>query len=766
MLAAVAALGATIAVAYAPLWLAGLLLAGLGAGAAIAVHDRLASRDPRPARVDPERLDLFVDEHRTAVVILSRSGAVRAVSGPVAQVLGWDGAELAGMETEELVHPDDIEQVRTAFGAVRDLPRARATVAVRVRGPAAWRRLEVTYTNAVHLTQVDGIAATIRDVSDRTGVEHQRAASGRQLRSLADLTARALQGADEATLVNASVAGAREALGVDGIELYRTGADGLDLAAGIGPGGIAVDRRSTARPGLALAVRALAARRPVRETGAAHSELATAIAVPIGRGRLSAGALVARVMQPRAFTAADVAYLETVAGLVAVVQRQRGAEQDAFRRSRHDELTGLVNREVFLERVETSIERCGEPDERIGVLLIDLDHFKIVNDSLGHTAGDALLEAVSDRLAEGLRPGDTLARFGGDEFVVLARGLGSADQALLAAQRMQSALRRPFAVAGHDVQVSASVGVAACCEPGAAAETLLQQADAALYRAKELGRERVELFEPAMLDEAVTRLRTEGELREALAGDQLRVFYQPIVDLATGRTEQLEALVRWVHPGRGLVAPSEFIPISEATGLIEEIGAWVIDEVCRQARAWVAQGNPMRVSVNVSARQLADPGFLEVVDAALGRHHVAPSLLAMELTENALMADPATAFETLHALHERGITIAVDDFGTGSSPLSYLRTVPIDVVKIDRTLVTGIDRAGDDYEVIAALIPLARAIGTKVVAEGVETEQQLELLRDLGCDLAQGFLFSPAVFDIDYGTDHQSWSDLVLDSRR
>ncbi len=765
MFAAVAVAGATVAIAFAPLWLGAILLAGLLTGAGVSVHQRVgagsASAGGPAGRTRPPS-----DEPGDACLVLSRSGTTRRCTGPVEAVLGWRPDQLPSFRPDELIHPDDLPRVGDAFSMVRDLPRARTTLTVQVRTPSAWRRVEVTFTNTAHLPAVDGIAATIRDVSDRLAVEDQLTASGAQLRSVAELTAQALDGCDEATLLSSLVASVRAAMGVDGVEVHHTAEHGLELSAGIGPGGIALDRGSANRPSVTLAVRALRSRRPARETEGAPSELATAVAVPIGRGRATAGALVVRVMQARPFTPADVAYLQAVAGLIALAQRQRGAEQDAFRRSRRDELTGLVNREVFLERLQSSIERSEAPDDAIGVLLIDLDHFKIVNDSLGHTAGDALLEAVSRRLAGALRPGDTLARFGGDEFVVLARGLAGADQATLAARRIQSALGRPFRIADHDVQVTASVGVAACQDANMAAETLMQHADAALYRAKELGRERVERFEPDMLDEAVTRLRTESELREALAQNQLRVFYQPIVDLATGRTEQLEALVRWVHPGRGLVAPSEFIPISEETGLIEEIGAWVIDEVCRQISEWADAGNRVQVSVNVSARQLADPQLVAMVDAALARHGVDPALLAVELTEGVLAAGATLAGDTIAALHDRGVGIAIDDFGTGTSSLSYLRTLPIDVVKIDRAFVAGIDRSGDDYTVLAALVPLARVIGNRVVAEGVETEPQLELLRDLGCDLAQGFLFSPAVVEIDYGADQPGWSELILQSRR
>jgi diguanylate cyclase (GGDEF)-like protein len=763
----VATIGTVAALVFGPLWLVGVLIAGLTITLVTADRDRRAHRI---AVFEQTRVSL-VDSNRLAVGLLfSTSGELLRVSDSLSSTLGWQYDDFVGLRTDEFVDPEHLPLVLDAFDAVRLVPLGQASVNVRVRTPEAWLAMEVSVTNATEIEALGGFVIQLQNIDDQLGYQQRIDTQTSAMVALNALIGQALDDSDDSTLVQAAVTKARTALGLDAVELYRSVNGALELAAGVGPGGLTLDRRSEIVTGDSLAGRAIstgvAVWEPPRASAQAQAagQAHTGLALPVG-GSTSPAALVVRSSHCRVFDHGDVAFLASVVGLIALARRQRGAEQDAFRMSRTDELTGLVNREAFLKRLRTSLTQCAVPGEMVGVLLVDLDHFKIINDSLGHTAGDALIEALSHRLSGGLRPGDTLARFGGDESVILTRGLGSAAQATLAARRVQSVLFDTFNIAGHDVQVTASVGVAVFDDPEVDPGTLMQHADAALARAKELGRERVEMFDPTMLEEAVTRLRTEEELRTALVDEQLRLFYQSTVDLATGQTRAVEALVRWIHPGRGLVTPAEFIPISEATGLIEEIGAWVINESCRQAAVWMKEGNATQVSVNISGRQLADPMLIQTIEAALDRHNLPAEYFAIELTETALVAGVTTALETLRELHDRGVTIAIDDFGTGHS-LSYLKTLPVDLVKIDRAFVTGIDRSGDDYAIISAMIKLAQTMGKQVVAQGVETEQQLELLRDLGCDLAQGFLFSPAVFEIDHGSEGRPWTDLVIEARR
>lgn len=740
-----AALALMVSVAYAPVWLIVVVAAMLASAAGLL---RLTAGDG----LNAPTLGTAGDP---AGVRFGREGEIHELSHEVRLLLGVGDAEAVTLA--DLMAADEALLVTDAIDTVCRHDGVVATICVPVRGAAGWLDVELTLVGRHGGT---GAHASLADVSRYRMLQAEAAARSTQVGDISTLIAQALAGADEATLVTTAVAAVRDGLGVDAVEFHRGTAASLELMAGVGPAGISLDRES-AQTADHDVIHAALASGMVTDDGAATGDPATEIAIPTDDG-----VVMIRTLSPRRFSDHDTAFVRAVAGTLTLARHRRGAEQDAFHRSRHDDLTGLVNREVFLERLGTWVRRSGAPGEAVAVLLLDLDHFKIINDSLGHTAGDALLESVSERLAMGLRPGDTLARFGGDEFVILSRGLGTVEQATLAGRRMQAALGEAFDIAGHQVQVTATVGAAYCDNPDAVPEELLQHADVALYQAKAQGRERVLLFEDEMLEEAVTRLRTETELREALADDQLRVFYQPVVDLATGETVSVEALVRWVHPGRGLVAPAEFIPISEATGLIEEVGAWVVNETCRQVRVWTDEGRPMPVSINISPRQLRDARLIQTIDDAVRRHEIDPTMLTVELTENMLVADPAAALATLHELRERGISIAIDDFGTGYSSLAYLKTLPVDTVKIDRTFVAGIDRSGDDYAIISAMVRLVQVLDKQVVAEGVETEQQLELLKDLGCDMAQGFLFSPAVFEPGHGSTDQSWSRLVLESRR
>lgn len=756
--------GLATALLFGTVWLLAALAAGLVLSLVLAEIERRARHDGQVAAEGTELLRM----HGTVPTLLfADDGRLLAGADTVAGQLGWAPDEFASLRFDELVHGDDVATVLDAFSAVRDLPWAQATVPLRLRSANDWQATDLTVTNACDVPGVDGYVARLSPAE--RAMDSARAAErmSRAVHDIADLVDQASDGMSETTLTQTLASRVRHSMGVDSVEIYRAGDDGPELAAGVGPGNIALDRRRSGPQTRELAGGAMSSQQTQRDSDGTNHQ----VAVPVkNSARRATGALVLRWSgDAQRLDGPAMAHLRAMAGILGLIRRQRAAEHEAFGRARRDEVTGLVNRETFLERLRRSVEAIttdGADVELVAVLLLDLDHFKIVNDSLGHTAGDVLLEEVGARLSEGLRPGDTLARFGGDEFVVLMRNIASADRAVMGARRMQRSLEEAFRVSGHTVQVRASIGVASTADPEADPGVLLQEADAALSSAKEAGRERIEVFDPAMFEAAVTRLRTEEELRSALQGDQLRVFYQPMVDLGTGVTAGAEALVRWVHPGRGLVAPAEFIPISEATGLIAEIGAWVIEEACGQAATWRDAGTPMRVSVNIAARQLDDPDLLTAIDRALERHGLAPELLAVEVSEAVVLTDSLATVETLHGLHARGVGVAIDDFGTGSSSLSFLKNLPVDTVKIDRDFVSGIDKSGDDYEIVSAMIKLVQTLGKRVVAEGVETEQQLELLKDLGCDWAQGFLFSPAVYDLEHGTEDRPWTELVLDSRR
>jgi diguanylate cyclase (GGDEF)-like protein/PAS domain S-box-containing protein len=424
------------------------------------------------------------------------------------------------------------------------------------------------------------------------------------------------------------------------------------------------------------------------------------------------------------------------------ISARKGVERQLDYQAHHDPLTGLPNRTLFLHHLRELIEQSGEGD--VAVLFVDLDNFKLINDSLGHGAGDRLLVVVAERMRRVVRPGDVIARFGGDEFAVTIGRAGGETAARRVADRLASALRAPVELDGRQRFVTASFGVRSLPAGVADPESLLRDADAAMYRAKELGKARCEVFDASMRERAVERLDLEGGLRHALERGELRVLYQPQVELATGRIVGAEALLRWHHPERGLVVPPLFIPIAEQTGLIVPIGAWVLEEACRQAAIWSQEsGSQLTMSVNVSPRQLASPEFAGVVGGALATTGLDPSLLCLEITESAVMADPAAATAVLERLKAIGVRLAIDDFGVGYSSLAQLKALlPVDTIKIDKSFVDGVTAGGEDQAIVDAVLRLAEGLGLAAVAEGVENAEQVDALLGMGCRLSQGFHFA------------------------
>jgi diguanylate cyclase (GGDEF)-like protein/PAS domain S-box-containing protein len=424
------------------------------------------------------------------------------------------------------------------------------------------------------------------------------------------------------------------------------------------------------------------------------------------------------------------------------ISARKGAERQLDYQAHYDALTSLPNRTLFLKELRAQIAASG--DGEVAVLFVDLDNFKVINDSLGHSAGDRLLAILAERMRRVVRPDDLIARFGGDEFAVIIGRAGGEAAARRIAERLAGALRAPVELDGRQRFVTASFGVRSVPAGVADPESLLRDADAAMYRAKELGKARCEVFDDSMRERAVERLDLEGGLRYALERGELRVLYQPQVELATGRIIGAEALLRWQHPDRGTVVPPLFIPIAEQTGLIVPIGAWVLKEACRQAAAWAASsGRELTMSVNVSSRQLADEDFEQVVERALQATGLEPRLLCLEITESAVMADPDAATALLERLKRLGVRLAIDDFGVGYSSLSQLKTLlPVDTIKIDKSFVDGVPGDGEDQAIVDAVLRLADGLGLAAVAEGVETSEQVDALLGMGCRLSQGFHFA------------------------
>ncbi|HEY0832453.1 MAG TPA: EAL domain-containing protein [Azospirillum sp.] len=409
----------------------------------------------------------------------------------------------------------------------------------------------------------------------------------------------------------------------------------------------------------------------------------------------------------------------------------------------HDVLTGLANRTLLQDRLEHALSFARRADSAVAVLFLDLDRFKLVNDSLGHQLGDELLKSVATRITGCLAGDETVARTGGDEFVIVLTDFASTAEVAHVADRVMEALTAPFALRGHDVHVGVSIGIGIFPQDGGDVATLMKNADTAMFKAKDAGRNTFRFFDTSMNSRAVERLDLEAGLRRALQNGELELHYQPQIDLADGGLRGVEALVRWRHPERGLIPPGDFIPLAEETGLIAPLGEWVLHEASRQARRWRDAGLRIgRMAVNVSARQFEDREFINRIIATLATTGLAAKHLEVELTESVLMARPEQAIRTLHALREAGIAISVDDFGTGYSSLAYLKNLPISALKIDRAFVSDVGEDRRDQAIVETIITLGRSLDLAIVAEGVETARQLDFLTARRCDCAQGFYFS------------------------
>ena len=424
-------------------------------------------------------------------------------------------------------------------------------------------------------------------------------------------------------------------------------------------------------------------------------------------------------------------------------QAEKRLEYQAF----HDSLTGLPNRQLFADRLEQALRRTRRRrgGHKVAVVFMDLDNFKIVNDSLGHEMGDRLLVAVAQRLRGCLRPENTLTRFGGDEFTILIEEVKGASAAVRMAERIVEALEEPFALDGREFVITASIGIALGEVHSESPEELLRKADTAMYQAKENGSPKYEVFELSMYERVLERLELENNLRCALENEEFKVYYQPIINLQTGEVWGVEALVRWEHPKRGLLTPQQFVPVAEASDLIVPIGRWVLEEACKQAKEWLREHpriRPLVVCVNFSARQLQHPECVQTVEEVLWKTGLEPGSLCLEITESAYVRATASQILSLERLKGLGMRISIDDFGTGYSSLSYLKQLPADTLKLDKSFIAEIRENVKDRAIVSSITNLANALGMGVVGEGVESEGQAEQLKEMGCELAQGYHFA------------------------
>jgi len=597
---------------------------------------------------------------------------------------------------------------------------------------------------------VDVTARRRAEAALRAGIDRQSA--------VAALGRRALEGAAVSQLLDEATLMVADRLGVDRVSIlsYDEETGLVTLRGGLGWSRQLV--RSTVVPltdELRRSARALAAGPRIVDAIGPNNPpglgefllkqgVTSLMSVLIGRGEHPFGTLSALTLHPRAFTAEDADFLQAVANVLWDAIERNDSEAANEHAALHDPLTDLPNRRLLIERLTQALGRARGRRAAVAVVLLDLDNFKVINDSLGHGGGDELLRSVTPRLCAAARECDTIARLGGDEFVLVCDGVLGEEHAIELARRVERAFETPFLIGGRQHIIRSSIGVV-IDDGQSTPEGMLRDADTAMYRAKENGRGRVEVFSPVMRVRAVARLRTESELQGAAERGELRVHYQPLYTIADRRLVAMEALVRWERPDHGLVAPIEFIPVAEETGMIVALGEWVLASATAQLTEWddeLEGADELGLAINVSGRQLLTPGFERVVQTALAETGLAAERLSIEVTESVLMEHTDAPVAVLSELRQLGARIVLDDFGTGYSSLSRLKDFPLDVLKIDRSFV---DRLGDDPDrepIVVAIIAMARALGLEVVAEGVETKRALARLSALRCQLAQGFLLS------------------------
>jgi diguanylate cyclase (GGDEF)-like protein/PAS domain S-box-containing protein len=645
-----------------------------------------------------ERLRALLRHVSDTVTVFDGDGTIVWLSGTGKPTLGRADEEYAGDNTFNHLHPDDRLMMAGLLAELLTKPEIEVSAEYRLRhADGSYIFCEGTAVNRLDDPLIQGIVLTSRNNSTRKRNELVLQSQAGILESIA--TGQPLDDtlALVVALVDDLVAGATCTIELDRPNAEAAAADDEPWARGL--------------VGITSAVRL---------------------------GVLRAGVREDRVPSPD-----EDAVLDAAGHLAAIALERARSEDRMARLALHDPLTALPNRTLLLDRLETAMRRMARHQQSVAVLFLDIDRFKVVNDSLGHGAGDELLVSLASRLQSAVRPGDTVARFGGDEFVVICEEIVDEVHARTVAKRLESAFDDPFHIEGGDVVITVSVGIALARSMTEDAETLLRDADSAMYQAKTEGRGRVAVFDATLRARAVERLQLEGELRQGLARGELVVHYQPVVDIRADRIVSVEALARWRHPSRDLLLPLEFLELAEETGLVVPMEQEVLLRALTDAMQW--RSHDIDLAVNASAVHIADPDYVTQVREALEKTGWPPDRLILELTERVLLADDHTVLGTLGELREMGVRLVVDDFGTGYSSLGYLHRFPVDGVKIDRSFVERLGTGDRDEAVVRAILAMAEALNLEVVAEGIETGLQLQVLRRLGCRQAQGFLLGPPV---------------------
>jgi diguanylate cyclase (GGDEF)-like protein/PAS domain S-box-containing protein len=723
-------------------------------------------------RARPDELEDNLDAYRQllervpAVVYIADTGDAGSwhyVSPQIEAILGYTPEEWRAdpLLWRQRLHPDDRERVlseEAAFAAGKALVPPEEYRLLHRDGHVVWIRDEaVLHRDGAGRLRWHGV---LSDITDQKRAEAELERRVAQQAAVARLGERALERADISVLIDQACKAATELLGVELASVAELSPDRktLRLCAGTGwpPGQIGtvtIRAASSTQPGYTIisgapvVVTDWETEQRFSESRVLELGARSGITVMIEGLDRPFGVFAVHSKLPRQYSPGDVDFVQAIANVLADALARQATEDEIRHRALHDPLTGLPNRILFLDRLEQALARLRRGQSLAAVMFLDLDRFKLVNDSLGHHAGDEILTAVAPRLKQALRATDTVARFGGDEFGILLEDIGTELMATQTAERIAAVFARPFVLGSAEHFLTASVGIA-LARGGERADELVRDADTAMYRAKEGGRARYELFDDDLRARTVSRLRMETELRRALERDELWLAYQPVVSLRDETIVSVEALLRWEHPERGPVPPVEFIPIAEETGLIEAIGWRVLDEACRQAAQWhVAMPDrpPVGISVNLSAVQIANATLPDTVAMALRAADLDPATLKLEITESVLLAETARLTETLARLRELGVHLVLDDFGTGYSSLGYLTRLPVDALKVDRAFVNRLGHDPQDTSITEAIIAMARALSLPVICEGVETDVQLAELRRMCCDQVQGYYYSRPV---------------------
>ncbi len=689
------------------------------------------------------------------VTLIDAESRVIETTGEFTDVLGYSSDSWVGRVGLELIHDEDQPEALRLFAELLDHPGQEYRGVFRTKHRDGHLELiEYTGVNLLDDPVVNGIVISTRNVTDVKKAEALLEDEARILELIArDAPLNETLPALVRVIEGHSNAAASLFL-VDGGAHLTVGAAGS-----VAPGLVDGVTRRVLHPSTAI-TSMLHTREPTIITDFATDPLTAPDADALASFGYQSGwvspviesrtdevlGVIATVYTDRRAPSEHERNVVAVASHLAAIAIERDRfQRELYHQARHHQLTGLPNRRSILEALERSLERARNDRSSTAVMFIDLDRFKVVNDSLGHAAGDQLLVRFGRRLQTLVRPGDYVGHFGADEFVVVLEQVRGLDDVRFVADRLDLALSEPFSLEEGEIFLSASIGVAVSHHGAETSETLLEHADAAMFRAKELGRDRMEVFDEAMRARAVEQLSLDRDLRLAIERAELELYYQPEIDLRSGSIVGVEALMRWHHTDRGTVSPTDFISVAEDNGLIVRMGRWVIEHAVSEARRWVDELGLDRfmVAVNLSARQLTNPELLPTITRVLDRYRWSPPDLTLELTESILIDDAEATLQILEQLKVLGVKLAIDDFGTGYSSLSYLHRFPVDVVKIDRSFIRPLRPDGEGSPVATAVMHMAKALGLTTAAEGVETDDQLRGLRALGCDWAQGFLFAP-----------------------